>query len=327
MELQGFPHIAGTHCSSSSIADVLRYDGIDVSEAMVFGLGSGVGFIYSGDPRYSPVHRFNGRASDLEGKFYELLGQPLRWAGAWKPEAIEQALAAGRPLLAQTDIAYLPYYEPAHFPFHGIVITGWDGRAAIVADTFSDELQSVPSDRLRVALVGEGSPFMTPYNFAAAPRVALALDAELLSRAIARAAAEMLEPTVAGTGLPAMRRLAADREAWRKSADWAWSARFAYQSIEKRGTGGGGFRGMYARFLEESRPFLPWLDRIDAVAQMRESAREWSAMAGELKAAFVDDDPSRIEAAGERLDRIAAFEARLMERLRLESARDARFER
>lgn len=64
-----FAHYAGIHCSSSSVADLLHHDGFRASEAMVFGLGSGLGFVYVDDPKYSPVHRFNGRALDLEGKF------------------------------------------------------------------------------------------------------------------------------------------------------------------------------------------------------------------------------------------------------------------
>jgi len=50
-------------------------------------------------------------------------------------------------------------------------------------------------------------------------------------------------------------------------------------------------------------------------------------MAADLKGAFVENDPAQIEAAGERLDNIAALQARLMERLMAESARDTRFER
>jgi hypothetical protein len=38
---------------------------------------------------------------------------------------------------------------------------------------------------------------------------------------------------------------------WKDFNDWQWACRFAYQVIEKRGTGGGGFRLMYADFLED----------------------------------------------------------------------------
>ena len=317
MQLERFQHVAGTHCSSSSIADILRYDGQLLSEPMVFGLGSGLGFIFSNDARYSPRYRFNGRALDLEGKFYALFGIRLPWAGRWDESAIERALALGRPLIAQTDIAYLPYYDRVHFPLHGIVVTGWDGTHAQVADTFSAELQPVATADLRAALEGEGSPFMDPpYRIAAAPRVDAKIDADVLSRAIRIAAREMLEPVVPGTGVPAMHRLAAEREAWRDSSDWSWSARFAYQGIEKRGTGGGGFRTMYARFLEEARPYLPAIDRVRAVHRMHDASARWSAMAQDLKRAFVDDDRSGIDAAAARLHDIAVMETALLADLR-----------
>lgn len=317
MRLESFPHVAGIHCSSSSIADVLRYDGQPLSEAMVFGLGSGLGFIFSGDARFSPRYRFNGRALDLEGKFYALFGAPLAWAKRWDPDAIERALARRRPLLAQTDIAYLPYYDGVHFPLHGIVVTGCEGERVQVADTYSKELQSIDAAQLRAALEGVGSPFMDPpYRIAPAPRVEVTLDAETLARAIAVTAREMLEPVVQGTGVPAMRQLVAERDAWRDSPDWVWSARFAYQGIEKRGTGGGGFRTLYARFLEEARPHLAAIDRVRAVHRMHDASSRWSAMAQHLKHAFVQEDRSGIDAAADRLGEIAVIETSLLADLR-----------
>jgi hypothetical protein len=317
LQLNDFPHTAGTHCSSSSIADILRFDGQPLSEAMAFGLGSGVGFIFSRDERFSPRFRFNGRALDLEGKFYALFGVHLPWAGRWDPESIERSLAQGRPLIAQTDIAYLPYYDGVHFPLHGIVVTGWDAQHAQVADTFSDELQTIDAGQLRAALQGEGSPFMDPpYRIAAAPRIELKIDAECLARAIKVAARDMLEPIRPDTGIPAMRALAVLHVEWSESQDWAWSARFAYQGIEKRGTGGGGFRTLYASFLDEARAWLPAIDRVRAVDRMRESSSRWSAMAQSLKHAFVDEDRHGIDAAAAQLDGIAIHESALLADLR-----------
>src|SRR5439155_13065807 len=73
-------------------------------------------------------------------------------------------------------------------------------------------------------------------------------------RAIARAASEMLEPPFAPfAGISALERLAEEAGAWPEAvADWQWCARFAYQVIERRGTGGGCFRLMNSRFLEEA---------------------------------------------------------------------------
>ena len=64
----------------------------------------------------------------------------------------------------------------------------------------------------------------------------------------------MIEPPLGEyEGLPALRRFAAEVGDWpAQVADWQWCARFNYQVIERRGTGGGNFRLMYSRFLAEA---------------------------------------------------------------------------
>ena len=63
----------------------------------------------------------------------------------------------------------------------------------------------------------------------------------------------------------------------------SWCARFGYQVIERRGTGGGAFRLMYSRFLEEAgRPEAP----LAAAAAAR-----WTELAGAFHAASESEDP------------------------------------
>ena len=87
--------------------------------------------------------------------------------------------------------------------------------------------------------------------------------------------------------------------------DWQWCARFGYQVIERRGTGGGAFRLMYSRFLEEARrPEAPLA---------AEAAARWTDLAGAFHAASERDDPdpalwSEIDAAARR---VAEAEERL----------------
>ncbi len=77
---------------------------------------------------------------------------------------------------------------------------------------------------------------------------------EAIPAAIERAARAMTEPEFREfSGLDAVHRLAAEAGSWPEVAeDWQWCARFGYQVIERRGTGGGCFRLMYSRFLEEA---------------------------------------------------------------------------
>ena len=107
---------------------------------------------------------------------------------------------------------------------------------------------------------------------------------EAVPRAIERNARQMLEPALGDyEGLPALRRFATEVADWPRLEDWRWCARFNYQVIERRGTGGGNFRLMYSRFLEEAG---------SAHAPLAaEAADRWSALAAALLAASEADEP------------------------------------
>jgi hypothetical protein len=116
------------------------------------------------------------------------------------------------------------------------------------------------------------------------------------SDAIARNAKQMIDPPLGEyEGLPALRRYAAEVGEWPQGVeDWQWCARFCYQVIERRGTGGGNFRLMYSRYLEEA--------GRDEAALAADAARRWTSLAEALLAASEADEPrpelwSRVEAA------------------------------
>ena len=86
------------------------------------------------------------------------------------------------------------------------------------------------------------------------------------------------------SGLGAVERLAEEAGSWPEAAeDWQWCARFGYQVIERRGTGGGAFRLMYSRFLEEA-------GRAEAPLAAEAAAR-WTELAGAFHAASESDEP------------------------------------
>ncbi len=103
--------------------------------------------------------------------------------------------------------------------------------------------------------------------------------------AIERAAQAMVDsPFGEFSGLGAVERLAAEAGSWPEVAeDWQWCARFGYQVIERRGTGGGAFRLMYSRFLEEA-------GRSEAPLAAEAAAR-WTELAEAFRAASERDDP------------------------------------
>jgi hypothetical protein len=288
----GYVHTPGHHCGSTALRNLLAFHGIEISEEMAFGLGAGACFYYLVLPDASPSRWFNGRTARLEESFRDLTGAALemRTFAAGDREAWEAARAevdAGNPALLLTDIYHLDHYgSSAHFPGHAVVLAGYDDEVAHLSDTAFEDLQTTRLDHLAEARhSGHPAYPLEGHMFT----VSAAVDREQLlaavPRAIAQAAKEMLEPTWGEfAGLPALARLAAEAGSWPQEAeDWQWCARFAYQVIERRGTGGGAFRPMYARFLEE-------VDRPEAPLAAAAGTR-WTELAEAFRQASEAEDP------------------------------------
>jgi len=310
----GYVHVPGNHCGSTALRNLLGFHGIELSEEMAFGLGAGAGFYYLALEDTSPSRWFNGRTARLEESFQELTGAALelRTFGERDEEAWEAARAevdAGRPALLLTDIYHLDHYgNSAHFPGHAVVLAGYDEELAYLSDTGFEQLQSTRLENLARARHSSHPAFALDGHMFT---VAEAVDRERLEAAvpaaIERATAEMLEPPFGEFGgLPAIERLAAEAGSWPQAVeDWQWCARFAYQVIERRGTGGGCFRLMYSRFLAEA-------GREEAPLAATAAAR-WTDLALAFHAA---SESEQAEAAlwarvGTEAERVAAAERRL----------------
>lgn len=311
IKLDQFIHTPGVHCSSTCIQDLVRFDGIEISECMAFGLGGGLGFVFYHGDALSPASRFNGRAAGLEEKFYQRIGQPIEWQGKWDLPAIKKALENNRPVLAKSFLAHLPYYEPADFPGHGIVVTALneENNRITVADSISKELQTISIDNFHQAIATDCAPLMRPYSWAIPPRADFKIEAQMLRQAIVDMAQTMLNPNSDLEGIAAMEAAIKEIPHWLGEADWQWHARFAYQSIEKRGTGGGGFRLLYASFLKEAAHFLPELLPLKLDESLQQSAKQWQSMAQAFKSTFIENDRNGFIKAAERLAQIKQLES------------------
>ena len=311
----GFVHTPGNHCGSTALRNLLAFHGVQVSEEMAFGLGAGAGFYYLAMDDSSPSRWFNGRTARLEESFRELTGAALELRtfaeeegdAAW--EAARETVDAGRPALLLTDIFYLDHYgNSAHFPGHAVVLAGYDEEVARLSDTGFEELQTTRLENLaRARHSGHPAYPLEGHMFTVAEAIDRGQLEAAVPRAIERAVGEMLDPPFGEfAGVPALERLAAEAGSWPDVVqDWQWCARFAYQVIERRGTGGGCFRLMYSRFLEEA-------GREEAPLAA-EAATRWTELAGAFKAASESEEPEpRLwRAVGEGASGVLEAERRL----------------
>jgi hypothetical protein len=317
--IPGYVHTPGNHCGSTALRNLLGFHGIEVSEEMAFGLGAGAGFYYLAMEDTSPSRWLNGRTARLEESFRDLTGAALELrtfpgeeAGqAWG--AAKAEIDAGNPALLLTDIYHLDHYgNSAHFPGHAVILAGYDDEVAYLSDTGFEELQTTSLEHLDQARRSAHPAFpMEGHLFTVSDSVDAAQLRAAIPAAIERAASEMLEPPFGEFGgLPALERLAAEAGSWPEAVeDWQWCARFAYQVIERRGTGGGAFRLMYSRFLAEA--------RREEAPLAAEAAARWTELAGAFHAASESEqaEPERWRQVGAGAERVAESERKLWTKL------------
>jgi Butirosin biosynthesis protein H, N-terminal/Domain of unknown function (DUF4872) len=309
----GYRHLPGNHCGSTALRNLLAFHGVEISEEMAFGLGAGACFYYVKLDGQSPSRFTNGRTSRLEEQFVELTGAPLELATDDDPERAwemaREVVDSGRPAILLTDLYHLDHYgTSAHFPGHAVVLAGYDDEVAYFSDTGFEGLQASGLEGLRRARHAQLPVFpLAGHMFHLPAGEAIGDLAAWIPRAVERCAQRMIEPPLGEyEGLPALRLFASEVGSWPEATeDWKWCARFNYQVIERRGTGGGNFRLMYSRFLSEAE----W-EEADLCA---EAAARWTELAEALREASerVRPDPGPWALIGDRAAEVLDAEERL----------------
>ena len=309
----GYRHLPGNHCGSTALRNLLAHHGVEMTEDMAFGLGAGACFYFVPMDGQSPSRFTNGRTSRLEEQFVELTGAPLRLETFEGPEeswaAARAAVDGDRPPLLLSDLYYLDHYgKSAHFPGHAVVLAGYDDSVAYLSDTAFEELQITRLENLAKARHAQHPVFpLAGHMFTAADGLDGFEPREAIPAAVAMCAKRMLEPPLGDyEGLPGLRAFAAEVGEWPgKLEDWRWSARFNYQVIERRGTGGGNFRAMYARFLKQA--------GYPEAGLAAEASAAWTTLARALHEASEGEtpEPGLWSAVGDRAEAVLDAEERL----------------
>jgi len=149
-----------------------------------------------------------------------------------------------------------------------VVICGYDDEKGefYVSDTLHPDMLAVATQDMERARSAGFPPYVLKNKFFVLEDLSgFRIDEAVVRGAIRRWAEENLNGILglpAAYGVRSLEALIEDLPDWKKAADWQWSARFTYQIIERRGTGGAGFRTLYRQFLEEQEGRYPALRRI-----------------------------------------------------------------
>jgi hypothetical protein len=286
-----FQHRHASHCESGVMSSLLRHHGLALSEPMAFGLASALAFAYL------PFIRLNGlpliayrmppgaivRALDRGlalGMRYERFRSPA--AGTARLDAL---LDQGKVVGLQTSIYWLPYIPPDlrfHFNAHNLLVYGRDGDEYLVSDPVAEMPVRCARSDIEKARFAKGvlAPKGRLYYLTAQPDAG---DwASLGRRALTRTAHIMLHAPLPLVGVRGIRWLARAVERLRRAEDDAAAMLYVGHIVrmqEEIGTGGGGFRFIYAAFLQELAATTGYGALEALAARLIEIGDEWQQFA------------------------------------------------
>jgi len=311
--ISGFKSLETHHCITGSILHVYTYNNYEISEDMLLGLGSGMGYIYWHVKGTLP---FIGGRANIERPGIEGLEKTLgrrtgvkvesfRTSSARKAEkTLLELLDANEPVMLQVDMGYLPYHdlpEDFHFGYHVIVAAGYNpvSRQVLIADR-DKELNVISVEELENARGSKFKPFPPQhawwtYDFS----VAHPPKPEGILLAIREVSTGMIDPPVSNFGVKGIRKTANRVLKWpeiMENDELRWTCFNTFIFIDAvGGTGGGLFRYMYSRFLKEA-ALLTGEGRLEEIGGMvRDLGDRWQEVACIFKrAAAKGVDPKEI---------------------------------
>ncbi|WP_410792118.1 BtrH N-terminal domain-containing protein [Kribbella sp. C-35] len=313
----------GEHCETTALGVLLRDQGVDLSEAMLFGLGSGLSFIYwdsksLGFPflggRVKPFELTRNLAGTLE---LELLVQettsPRR---AW--ENVAGSIDAGHPVGLQLDSYYLEYFSSkVQFGGHVVAMYGYDDQNAYLVDTDQQGgAVSTSLSSLAEARAARGPMTAKHRSFTlTAPRELRSLAVQIVP-AITRCADAFLHPPIANVGHRGIEKAGKLVPRWlQRTDDPRRDLPQAALLMEKAGTGGALFRNLYRDFLGECTNLLDSTHLRTGHQLYGEAAALWTEVAALISTAGESGDAQYVVKAGALLDDLARIERDAMQAL------------
>jgi len=245
------------------------------------------------------------------------LGLKMRFETFRSPEAgekrLNELLAAGRLVGMQTSVFWLPYMPEDlrfHFNAHNVLAYGRDaasGDYRLSDPVVETPVTCAPAD-LRRARFARG--VLAPRGLLYYPEGKPSEPdwATVLPRAIKRTARIMLDSPIPMIGVRGIRRLAGAIERLDAAGKPAAAKMFIGQVVrmqEEIGTGGGGFRFIYAAFLQEAAERLarpPLNELSDALVDIGDDWREFALATARMIRDREPLDPARL---GDKLRAIA----------------------
>ncbi|MEV7802915.1 BtrH N-terminal domain-containing protein [Microbispora sp. NPDC088329] len=247
------------HCETTALGVLLRHEGLDLSEPMLFGLGSGLSFVYW-DSKDMPFPFLGGRVKpfDLTRNLAARLGLTLTTEETTSPrkawENVAAPVDAGRPVGVQLDSYHLDYFRSkVHFGGHVVAMYGYDEHDVHLVDT-AQQGGAVRTSRAGFAMARAARGPMTARNRSftvTLPARPLAWQDQIIP-AVKDCADAFLAAPIANLGYRGIEKAGRQVPGWLlRAGEPEQDLPRAALLMEQGGTGGALFRALYRDFLDE----------------------------------------------------------------------------
>ena len=160
-----FKHFQSAHCENGVASNLLKNKGIEISEPMIFGIGSGLFFVFlpflkvNHAPAISyrpmPGMIFNRAAKNLGIKVKRHKFRSTKSAQTF----LDEQLLANRPCGLQVGVYNLTYFPEEykfHFNGHNLVVFGKQDQTYLISDPVMQETTKLTENELEKVHFSKG---------------------------------------------------------------------------------------------------------------------------------------------------------------------------
>ncbi|HLW33824.1 MAG TPA: BtrH N-terminal domain-containing protein [Aequorivita sp.] len=324
-----FTHHQAAHCENGVVSNLMKHNEFNISEPMVFGIGSGLLFCYIPflKVNHAPVVTYRALPGHIFKKFANRTGVKMKREKFKNPKdakaRLDENLAKNNPVGLQVGVYNLVYFPDEyrfHFNAHNMVVYGKEGNKYLISDPVMEDVTSLLDSELEKVRFAKGAfaPKGHMYYPVSFPDK---LDLEgAIIKGIKSTCRDMLAPIpiVGVNGIHLVARLI---RKWPKTKGIKKANHYLGQVVrmqEEIGTGGGGFRYIYAAFLQESATLLNNPKLLDLSKDMTEIGNLWRDFALEASRIYKNRSAKTdaYNKIADQLDHIADLEKVFFKKLR-----------
>ena len=265
-----FKHLQAAHCENGVTTNLLRTIGVDkITEPLAFGIGSGLFFVYVPFLKINkgPAIAFRTMPGLIFKRTCNALDIPVVRKKFNSKESAEkylqECLQSGQPVGCQVGVYYLSYFPKEyrfHFNAHNIIVYGKEDDRYLISDPVMEGVTSLSSYELERVRFAKGA--LAPRGQIYYPKENKIITDQQIRKAIEtgikRNVNHMIRIPGSIAGVKGIASTGKKIKKWKDKLGQQTAGLYLAQLVrmqEEIGTGGGGFRYIYAAFLQQAYSF------------------------------------------------------------------------